>query len=344
MNSWPGGTVFWYRNAQFIAYSLDTKPGYSTGRYLAQANAAQDVATRCGVMEAAAREARLRADTSSYCLKIFVAPEFFFRGHKGAYDLDTYQSALTGLRAWASHADWKHWVFVFGTVMATFENESGDTEILNVAIVHRGGEGTDGTRAIAKENLLEGDLLRLSQLTRDSPVGALTFEGSVGVKTAQQFLGATNRGSGAELQKWGFDGRSIFDMAGVRFGVEICADHMGGRLQLSPTAKGDWYPQIQIVTGCGVMGIIPDNTVASKDGYIFLSDGFFEDNGGGRTSLSKVTAAKPSKDEPATLEDVACTTTAAMDGKLPGGWNLCFASPGEVRLYPPQYIPWAKKA
>lgn len=336
--------MFWYQNVQFIAYSLDTKPGYATGRYRAMANAAHDVTTRCSVMEAAAKAARVRANTSSYCLKVFVAPEFFFRSHTGAYDLDTYQTVLTGLRAWASGNEWKHWVFVFGTVIATFQNEAGGQEILNVAVVQQGGAGVEGTRVIAKENLLEGDLLRLSQLKHDSPVGTLTFDGAVGVKTAEQFLNATNRGDGAELQKWGFDGRSIFDMAGVRFAVEICADHLGGRLQLSPTARGDWKPQLQVVTGCGVMGVIAENTVASKDGYIFLSDGFFADAGGGRTSLSKVTAAKPSRDEAAELDDIGVETTVAMAGKLAGPWAQCFSQPGEVRLYPPQHIPWAKKA
>ncbi|WP_224240232.1 hypothetical protein [Hyalangium gracile] len=336
--------MFWYRNVQFIAYSLDTKPGYGTGRYLALTNPTTDVTTRCAVMEAAARAARLRADSSSYCLKVFVAPEFFFRGHKGAYDLDTYQTVLTGLRAWASDSEWKHWIFVFGTVMATFDNESGGTEILNVALVHQGGAGVEGTRAIVKENLLEGDLLQLSQLTHASPVGALTFDNAVGVKTADQFLNATNRGDGAELQKWGFDGRGIFDMAGVRFGIEICADHLGGRLQLSPTAKGDWQPQLQVVTACGVQGLVAMNTVASTGGYIFLSDGFFEDGEGGRTSLSKVTTAKPSKEKSAVLQDIGVQTTVKMAGKLAGQWNQCFSQPGEVRLYPPQYIPWAKKA
>lgn len=334
--------MLWYKNVQFIAYSIDTKPDYANGRYLARSVPSDDVDTRVAIMEAAVDEARANASTSTYCLKVFVAPEFFFRSRTGAYDLDAYQRVLSGLHAWASDAQYEHWVFFFGTIITTFLAENGDREILNVALVEKGGGGE--RKAVIKENLLEGDLLRNAQIKPGSDPNAITFENVVGVKSGDDFYAARNRGNNKELQAHGFDGTSIFDLAGVRFAVEICADHMGGRLIESPTGRFTYHPQLQVITSCGTMGIIDRSVVASQGGYVFLSDGFFADTVNGmRSELGRVTTAKPSKDDGATIANVVIASATSMAGKLPGHWAKCFAAPGEVRLYPAQALPWAKQ-
>ena len=334
--------MLWYRNVQFIAYSIDTKPDYAKGRYFGRSVPSDDVDTRVAIMEAAVDEARASASTSAFCLKVFVAPEFFFRSRTGAYDLDAYQRVVSRLHAWASHAKFEHWVFFFGTIITTFLAENGDREVLNVALIEKGGGGE--RKAVIKENLLEGDLLRLAEIKPGSDPNAIIFENVVGIKSARDFYAARNRGDNKELQAYGFDGTSIFDLAGVRFAVEICADHMGGRLIESPTGRFTYHPQLQVITSCGTMGIVNNHVVASQGGYVFLSDGFFADTKNGmRSELGKVTAAKPSKNKDATIADITIASTTSMAGKLPLHWAKCFAAPGEVRLYPAQALPWAQQ-
>src|SRR4051794_19001712 len=49
-------------------------------------------------------------------LKIFMAPEFFFRGMNGAYDIGLVSEIFTDLRAFTKDVKFKDWLFVFGTV------------------------------------------------------------------------------------------------------------------------------------------------------------------------------------------------------------------------------------
>lgn len=51
-------------------------------------------------------------------LKIFMAPEFFFRGINGAYDVSFVSGIFTELRNFIKDAKYKDWLFVFGTVIA----------------------------------------------------------------------------------------------------------------------------------------------------------------------------------------------------------------------------------
>jgi hypothetical protein len=51
-------------------------------------------------------------------LKVFMAPEFFFRGINGAYDIALVSEIFTDLRAFTKDVKFKDWLFVFGTVIA----------------------------------------------------------------------------------------------------------------------------------------------------------------------------------------------------------------------------------
>ncbi|MGE4047696.1 MAG: hypothetical protein AB7F35_22745, partial [Acetobacteraceae bacterium] len=58
-------------------------------------------------------------------LKIFMAPEFFFRGSSGAYDMETAAKILPNLRLETQKPKYKDWLFVLGTaIAATFIEET----------------------------------------------------------------------------------------------------------------------------------------------------------------------------------------------------------------------------
>lgn len=96
--------------------------------YLGKDNVTQDVMGRVSIMQAAVERAYQLADPSANTLKIFNAPEFYFRGRRGQYPassihasdtefnaLDQIGLALDGIVQQKRFADW---LFVFGTVVA----------------------------------------------------------------------------------------------------------------------------------------------------------------------------------------------------------------------------------
>jgi hypothetical protein len=50
-------------------------------------------------------------DSSADCLKVFVAPELFFRGVEGAYSMDDAAKVVDQLRALAKDSRWRNWLF-----------------------------------------------------------------------------------------------------------------------------------------------------------------------------------------------------------------------------------------
>ncbi|MCU0687897.1 MAG: hypothetical protein MUF34_37575 [Polyangiaceae bacterium] len=337
--------MFWYTHLEFIAHAIPTMPAYHQGRYIAARGSDNvDIRNRAFVMECVADVALTRAHDSSGTLKIFVAPEFFFRGRTGAYGLDGLQQVVRAIKLWASAKKFEHWLFFCGTVVATFENDRNEREIVNVAIVQHGGP-SGATYTVMKEALAPDDFLTNGQLAqaRRPQRGALTMETIVGVKNLQQFDALTNRGAGAEAQKKPYDGRGIFDDARIRFGVEVCADHLVSKLAKSPTSMFDWHPQVQVVTACGVQYIVADSVVASKGGYAFLCDGFFaatQDGVAAHSELRKITTARNGTTA-ATTTAIAKRSTIALERRLTRDWKSGFSAAGELHFYPRQDAPWS---
>eukprot|EP00977_Amphora_coffeiformis_P006711 scaffold1475_cov167-Amphora_coffeaeformis.AAC.4 len=109
--------------------------------YLGHAhNTTQDVADRLAIMRDAVERAYLHASSDPSVLKVFVAPEFFFRGPNGAYLIDKrHRQAkgggpvfrndangqcqeeichiLQGLEEMIADARFQDWIFLFGTAV-----------------------------------------------------------------------------------------------------------------------------------------------------------------------------------------------------------------------------------
>lgn len=229
-------------------------------------------------------------------LKVFMAPEFYFRGLKGAYQIESIPHIAEALRKFTNDGRFSDWLFVFGTVVAaTFDDRmycatcgdvgaksfrrvgdafvcpkpgcpDGSVEegrlgarIDNVAVIQKGGEsGYDNAHTVSKEYVSHIDFRR--------PTGGLTWKN-------------TNVGRLPELPSWNDDrkitvrdtevtalpvpgsrdlhgdepskyddermGGAIFTIDGIRFGLEICLDHLNSRL---PSGTG---VQIQLVPSAG---------------------------------------------------------------------------------------------
>ncbi|HEX8813456.1 MAG TPA: hypothetical protein VF742_15815 [Terracidiphilus sp.] len=84
-----------------------------------------DRVLRCDWMKAAINQAysshlakHLNDPIDAKTLKIFMAPEFFFRGKDGAYDISFFSTILNDMRTLTKDAKFKDWLFVLGTVIA----------------------------------------------------------------------------------------------------------------------------------------------------------------------------------------------------------------------------------
>lgn len=120
-----------YDKVQFIAYRIQT------GTYLGTDDksnfagsvkqaAQHDLEGRCKIMTAAVEDASGHAeiDPADTTLKVFVAPEFYFRGRLGAYPYDIVSNVLDELRKETKKGKYRHWLFVFGSAIGSMETEA----------------------------------------------------------------------------------------------------------------------------------------------------------------------------------------------------------------------------
>lgn len=120
--------------------------------YLGESNPMKDVHHRLRIMADAVAKAEEVSNKDSDVLKIFLAPEFFWRGKDGAYDVsDPFESQddeceeichiLQGLEELVADPKYKDWLFLFGTVIVSEtlpQEDAYDYLFYNFAPVYRG--------------------------------------------------------------------------------------------------------------------------------------------------------------------------------------------------------------
>lgn len=301
-----------YDQIVFIGYVIDTSAGVdpSTGKpvYPGLPDPAGDIAARCQLMLAAMQQAKAmlppQASPPVSRLNVFMAPEFFFRGPTGAYSMDDVQVAINTLQEIAADPEWDDWLFEFGTIAGNYEDPYSNppTQICNFALVQQGGaaaQGPDGARAIVKELMSGVDFVADSANPGALLLGAVTHAEAAG------------SGPGTEQQLVAYDGAGIFPMVGLNWAVEICRDHLLGRLQSSPQLPGAAEVQVQLVPSCGG-GVDNDNVIAQADGYVFGVDG-----DGGQSHAGLYQSGPPLT----AVARIACTavnvTSVVLDGYSP---------------------------
>jgi hypothetical protein len=316
-----------YASIQFISYQVNTFPKsgaltYSGRRnhtfdgktyklptykvdeaYLGKVDSAEDIDNRCYLVKEAIEAAAARAEISAddNCLKLFMMPEFYFRGGKGAYSLDDYQKVIEKLRKLVEDDKWNHWLFVFGTVLAIFEPLAIEAEgskgkiqnrkaILNTALVQKGGAGEEKSCVIIKDVMSDIDFSRQKSIEFDVASGQhyvikkkaapdnLWDENVDHLKAGKQKgwwifkKWDANQKAGKENQVANYSGLGIFEMEKITFGLEVCLDHALQRLKKSPPPKGDNWIQVQLIPSAG-MDPMTESIVACKHGWVFNCDG-----------------------------------------------------------------------
>lgn len=276
-----------------------------------------DMYARCDKMQTAIQEAHAAYDAKyppfagggalrppDRTLRIFMAPEFYFRGRSGAYSAKVAFEVLGRLRAETDKPKYKNWLFVMGTViMATFIEQTmcpkcgqflkrdwttktnnftttidpvtnrstlkcntcnvlGKTVktgamIDNLALVQKGGEsGSVNSYLVEKEWVSRVDFRRV---VMDSSAGPVLpdWDKNAQVRTinimGQNAQALPPEGSrdlserpvGSKFLDERMGG-AVFDVDGIRFGLEVCLDHAYNRL------NGNEGVGIQLVPSCGM--------------------------------------------------------------------------------------------
>lgn len=187
---------------QFLAYQLQTAANGDTARqdYPGLSDQKRDIDARCKILVDAIETAAASTKIDSGAKKIFAAPEFFFRGGKGGvYDVENVSYISEALDTYLSADKYAKWTFVLGTALAAMPETAGRTEILNIALIRRGGKKLTGTRSGADQsNVLAADAGE-TRLVYKEYVSAIDFLGpSFG--DAATFMGDALNGARANIR------------------------------------------------------------------------------------------------------------------------------------------------
>lgn len=289
-----------YSKVQMIAYEINTFPEGNyvrdnkyafpvferKSKYKGNDNELLDISKRAAFIADAIANAYPKADNHDDTLKVFMVPEFFFRGTKGAYGFDHYDQLVEMLKGMIKNAKYQHWLFVFGSVLLTFKGDKANTKvegnenlIQNVVLVCKGGAGTE-MKAVVKEYMSGIDFISTGiKKETDSTSGVEYYlvDKSFDPTALQHSqvthpMAARGPGQGREQQTNPDSGQSIIEIDGITIGIEICLDHLMQRLRKSPPALMQKYIQIQLIPSAG-MDIKANSTVAVKGGVVFNCDG-----------------------------------------------------------------------
>lgn len=310
-----------YEKVQFISWEVHTGPyihGQGVGLYTGLRSETNDLRTdalgqckdidaRVAFTDEALKLAFAGSDPSPKTLKVFMAPEFLYRGAGGAYLfdlLDGWKSApadlglpppyngpwpglFVKLRNLIAKKDYEHWIVVFGTAVgASFDTVDSNgirqldlakaSVVYNCALVQRGGatkEEREDTHIARKHFKSPIDFFNW--------IGAALQHGG----NVEHFDPRTKRVTDTNDMSEGsalFNFGSVGDRDGRRleFGIEICLDHCAsavsnnfGRIR----AAGE-YVNIQLVPSAGMnlwpesVRLLPANK-ATPTSYAFNCDG-----------------------------------------------------------------------
>jgi hypothetical protein len=257
-----------------------------------------DIDARVAFTADAIAKAHAKADSSSSTLKVFLAPEFLYRGAGGAYIHDlingwvssppTELSIPSGtpysgkwgglfgkLQALVANADYEDWLFVFGSAIgASFPaKQASDTkyyldpskaaEIYNISLVQRGGPDHTGDNYASRKQYVS-PIDFLDQYARYvSHIGSQVQPFDDRTVVPADVLGVVEGGAL-------FNIASICDSTGkaIVFGLEVCLDHArsGGinpatHLPVNNFGRirtANQYVKIQLVPSGG-MNLEPDS-------------------------------------------------------------------------------------
>jgi hypothetical protein len=253
-----------YNSVLCIGYKVKTT---YPGGFAGLPDDRQDMEAKCADMKLAIQQARTAVDASKFTdsasmLKIFMAPEFFFRGKNGAYDFDDVngvggkKSLVDIMRDEIDKPVYKDWLFVLGTVIVAAldvktrcttpgcnagvefvkDGSSGKTKPVckanpaHAVAEKSTGAAIDNVALIVKEKFVHSVKKELiSHVDFDARPGVKDKVTVRGVETGVKRYDVPSGYKAAEDRDSKFQdermGGNVFTVDGVTFGCEVCLDH-----------------------------------------------------------------------------------------------------------------------
>jgi hypothetical protein len=230
-----------------------------------------------------AKDLHLTPDEEHKILKIFVAPEFYFRGRYGAYrDIGMLSKIFSMMRSETGKAvDYSDWLFVLGSAIFATTKTVNLKEVgllpENFALVQKGGPKTSEHHDFFVEKEFPSHMdfnhPRISDLEWYNPVKSEVRIAGVDKKVFSPEGGRKDPFDNPLGEKTKslseMVGGSVFTIDGIRFGLEVCRDHCQHRLAHSQE-RGTVL--IQLIPSCG-MAIDLDGVACVHKGLVFNVDG-----------------------------------------------------------------------
>ncbi len=283
-----------YSKVQFVSWQLNTSPietAPNVGEYPGLWNfndsfAKLDVVSQCYDIEARVEYVK-KVINQAYdqikssdkdVLKVFIAPEFLFRGVAGAYVADLLNGwehaptefGITNMRIsenwpglfglldmFLGDEKFKNWLFVIGSAIgASFPVKDGkiDTHIgeaYNCAYIKLGGYTDENSRHICRKHYMSNiDFLQRTNYVAHNINNVVHLSENVDVHSL------------ADGSKFQFDQIEVNNHK-LNFGLEICLDHSMGVLRNALSKVN-----IQLVPSCG-MNLINEKMVRKEDGLLY---------------------------------------------------------------------------
>ena len=267
-----------FRKVQFLAFSLFTSPGglvacknASPPCYIGDRVTAQDLKRRVSVLSQAMIVAAAHADNNPRTLKVFAAPEFFFRGAFGAYDAMTWAQAKfdlsEALERLTSSSPFNEWLVVCGTIIAVHYGNESTSTFYNAAPIYFQGR----KMIIFKKYISDIDFLDVVGAKRVRSPYIVCQDNATDHEAC--LYGLSQHWM---LRYFGFLDYDVivnntFDVLGVRVGIEICLDHSQG--ELSKNLREHESVDLHLIVSGG-MSIQHGPVRTHKNGVCCLVDGF----------------------------------------------------------------------
>ncbi len=254
-------------------------------------------------------------------LKILIVPEFYFRPPALAanYAHNTYPDNVAvqifkALNQMFVHADFRHWLFVCGTVMWNTLNDVMAQPVYFNTAIHVWGGRPNAIGLIEK---------RLASGIDGVPV-------------------ARSPGAAADIQPifadWATRRLHVFHIDGIPLGLEVCLDHLNhDYCRVLRHVLADWpgregnHQGVKLhVLTAGGMPIHPGSVCAQVGGYILRNDGMASP--GERSQLQQVQSY--SEQDPL----MGLVVVNELDPNAETSANLVNVAPAERRDLPPGRI------
>ncbi len=248
-------------------------------------------------------------DSRATTLKIFLAPEFYFKSSRAAaanfgysYSFNTMQNIMECLHVlFQENAELANWLIVPGSIVSMLPGGDGwtrailpgappgsggsiydhpptDMAYLNTVPVIKGGDG-EALFTYVHKRLISG--------IDGAPVQVGLLENPFAIRNNPLYS------TGDLLGSWKENKANIFRIDNITFGLEVCLDHGMEVLKVISTlwseqeniesarlsSRGQAYAvqalpniDIHLITSCG-MSIKGSNVVARRNGYVIICDG-----------------------------------------------------------------------